>query len=133
MESALKSAQLVYPPYHENILHLHCDLINIESRLGHSDKALEHLKSVIIAAEAENSHPTLPLIRLFCTGAMIDGNRGEFQHASSWLDKATESAKMISPKMIQEAALKEIQSVRDTLDSWQEDEKKAASDSEIEK
>ncbi|KAM3173141.1 hypothetical protein ACTXT7_013078 [Hymenolepis weldensis] len=125
LETSLKSAQLIYPPIHDNILHLQADLANIESRLGNSDKALERLKSVISDAENQSTF-TLPLIRLFCAGAVIEGNRGEFLPATEWLDKAVEVANKMTCKPSQELAQKEIQSVRNMLDSWQEDEKKAA-------
>nr|CDS31110.1 tetratricopeptide repeat protein 19 [Hymenolepis microstoma]CDS35249.2 expressed protein [Hymenolepis microstoma]CUU99538.1 tetratricopeptide repeat protein 19 [Hymenolepis microstoma] len=130
LETSLKSAQLIYPPNHDNILHLQADLASTDSRLGNSDKALGRLKSVISNVENQST-PNLPLIRLFCAGALIEGNRGEFISASGWLDKAIEAASRMTCKPSQELAQKEIQSVRNMLDAWQKEEEKAAG-SEIE-
>ncbi|VDO00224.1 unnamed protein product [Rodentolepis nana] len=130
LETSLKSAQLIYPPNHDNILHLQADLANTDSRLGNYDKALGRLKSVISNAENQST-PNLPLLRLFCAGALIEGNRGEFTAAFGWLDKAVEAANKMTCKPSKELAQKEIQSVRNMLDAWQKDEEKAAA-SEIE-
>ncbi|KAM7538588.1 hypothetical protein Aperf_G00000051329 [Anoplocephala perfoliata] len=123
LEISLKSAQTIYPTNHENCLHLQADLANIESRVGHSTKALERLRSAIREAKTQKE-PTLSLVRLFCTGAVIEGGRGEFFSASEWLDKAVESANKLPSKKDQEMSQKEIKPIRSMLESWREDEKK---------
>uniref|UniRef100_A0A0R3W4F1 C2H2-type domain-containing protein n=1 Tax=Taenia asiatica TaxID=60517 RepID=A0A0R3W4F1_TAEAS len=118
---ALQSACRIYPPNHENRLNLRADLANVESRIGNVNDALESLRTAIEEAKQQQAS-TLSLVRLFCTGAVIEGNEGEFASAKGWLAKADEASSKIDNRKDQDTARREIQSVRDMVDSWRQEE-----------
>lgn len=100
---------------------MNADLANIESRIGNVDEALERLRTVIDEAENQQTSSPMPLIRLFCTGAVIEGNRGEFDRSEEWLDKADSACNKLVNQKERSTAKKEIQSVRKMINSWQEE------------
>ncbi|KAL5972212.1 Protein odd-skipped-related 2 [Taenia solium] len=118
---ALQSACRIYPPNHENRLNLRADLANVESRIGNVNDALESLRTAIEEAKQQQAS-TLSLVRLFCTGAVIEGNEGEFASAKGWLARADEASSKIDNGKDQDTARREIQSVRDMVDSWRQEE-----------
>ncbi|CDS37982.1 tetratricopeptide repeat protein 19 [Echinococcus multilocularis] len=121
LQVALKSARRIYPSHHENCLNLHADLANVESRIGNVSDALESLRTVIEEASRQQAS-TLSLVRLFCAGAVIEGNEGEFASAKRWLTRADEASSKIDNQKDQGVAMGEIQSVRDMIHSWCQEE-----------
>lgn len=84
---------MIYSTNHYNKCpHLQADLADIEDSVGHYTQALERLKSTITEAKTQKAS-TLPLIGLFCAGAIIKEDREESLLTSEWSYKAVESSK----------------------------------------
>lgn len=96
-------------------------MANVESRIGNVSDALESLQTAIKDAKKQQAS-TLALVRLFCTGAVIEGNEGGFAAAKEWLARADEASSKMDNRKDQDTARREIQSVRDMIDSWRQEE-----------